>query len=964
MGEAFFTEVTGPDPVRRPRLDEPARLQGLRAGPHRPRQADGGPPPDRRLPLALVRLARPDMFGVGTLDRPWLDPAADPMAGRAARRWRSRSSSSRSSASPYYCFHDRDVAPEGDDASREFRDEPRRARRRRRWATRSGPASGCCGARPTCSRHPRYQAGAATNPDPEVFAYAAAQVKHMLEVTQRLGGANYVLWGGREGYDTLLNTDLKREGDQLARFLHLVAEHKHQIGFEGTLLIEPKPMEPTKHQYDYDVATVHGFLVRNGLEDEYRVNIEANHATLAGHSFHHEVAYAVANGILGSIDANRGDPQNGWDTDQFPNSVEDLALPIYEILRGGGFTTGGFNFDAKLRRQSTDRTDLFHAHIGGIDTLARALLVAADLLERGDARATARGERYAAGTARSGAAILDGRRDRSRRSRRGSRRGEIDPRPVSGRQERLENLVNQSIWAAGPPRRVGDGAPGADRRGLRPRDRRLDDRDEGRPRSTSRARSSASASSEYGFDVPQPLLERAGPGAVVGRRGRGDPVRPGVDGRRRRRRRRRRADRPDARARPARRRRRASSARRSSGTTSGRPPSATRSARRSGRSGSIAITGNDALTGFTAPKLVWVRDHEPEVWARVAHVLLPEGLRPAAADRRARHRQGRRRRDAPVRPRGPRLVAGGARRARDRPGVAAADVRGPGRHRARHGARRRRRPGCAPGRRSSPAAATRPRTRSASGRSSPGRSRSRSARPGVDLRRDRRSRSSSRDGRVHAFCHAVPDRWHLMSVMLSAAGSLRWFRDALAPGVRRSRPSSTAAAEVPPGSDGLLFLPYLTGERSPHPDPLARGAFVGLTVGHDRRHLTRAVLEGVAFGLRDGLDLMVAAGMPAPAQIRASGGGTASPLWRQILADVLGRRDRDRQHDRGRRLTARPCSRPSGPAGSPTVEAAASAWVAATPAASPGPDASRYARARTPPTASSTRRSPRRSTGG
>ena len=175
--------------------------------------------------------------------------------------------------------------------------------------------------------HPRYQAGAATNPDPEVFAYAAAQVKHMLEVTQRLGGENYVLWGGREGYDTLLNTDLHREGQQLARFLHLVAEHKAKIGFEGQLLIEPKPMEPTKHQYDYDTQSVHGFLVRNGLDGEYKCNIEANHATLAGHSFHHEVAYAVANGVMGSIDANRGDPQNGWDTDQFPNSVEDLALP-------------------------------------------------------------------------------------------------------------------------------------------------------------------------------------------------------------------------------------------------------------------------------------------------------------------------------------------------------------------------------------------------------------------------------------------------------------------------------------------------------------------------------------------------------------------------------------------------------------------------------------------------------------
>ena len=235
---------------------------------------------------------------------------------------------------PYYCFHDRDVAPEGDTFS-SFRANldaltddaagyQERTGVRLLWGTAN------------LFTHPRYQAGAATNPDPEVFAFAAAQVKHMLEVTQRLGGENYVLWGGREGYDTLLNTDLRREGDQFARFLHLVAEHKHRIGFGGQLLIEPKPMEPTKHQYDYDVATVHGFLVRHGLEGEYKANIEANHATLAGHSFHHEVALAAALDILGSIDANRGDPQNGWDTDQFPNSVEDLVMPIYEILRAGG----------------------------------------------------------------------------------------------------------------------------------------------------------------------------------------------------------------------------------------------------------------------------------------------------------------------------------------------------------------------------------------------------------------------------------------------------------------------------------------------------------------------------------------------------------------------------------------------------------------------------------------------------
>ena len=248
----------------------------------------------------------------------------------------------------------------------------------------------------------------------------------MLAVTKRLGGANYVLWGGREGYDSLLNTDLRREGEQLARFLHLVAEEKHRIGFDGTLLIEPKPMEPTKHQYDHDAAVVHGFLARHGLEGEYKLNIEANHATLAGHSFHHEVAYATAHGLLGSIDANRGDPQNGWDTDQFPNSVEDLVMPLYEIVQAGGLGTGGFNFDAKLRRQSIDRTDLFHAHIGGIDTLARALLVAAKLARRGTLAAM-KASATKAGTASSDATIMNGSATLAELAER-VEKGEIDPR--------------------------------------------------------------------------------------------------------------------------------------------------------------------------------------------------------------------------------------------------------------------------------------------------------------------------------------------------------------------------------------------------------------------------------------------------------------------------------------------------------------------------------------------------------
>lgn len=386
-----------------------------------------------------------DMFGLGTLDRPWL-AEADEMAG-ARTRLAVAFEFFEKLGIPYYCFHDRDVAPEGRSFA-EFRanldalvdDAERRQAEtgvRLLWGTAN------------LFSHPRYQAGAATNPDPEVFAYAGAQVKHMLEVTKRLGGENYVLWGGREGYDTLLNTDLRREGEQLARFLHMVAEHKAKIGFKGQLLIEPKPMEPAKHQYDHDTATVHGFLVRNGLEGQYKVNIEANHATLAGYSFHHEVAYAAAHGILGSIDANRGDPQVGWDTDQFPNSVDDLVMPLYEVLRAGGIAPGGFNFDAKLRRQSTDRSDLFHAHIGGLDTLARALLAAARLIEDGRLASMVE-QRYAGWSGGLGRAITAGELSLEELAAR-VESGAINPRPVSGQQERYENVVNESLWA-GPTR--------------------------------------------------------------------------------------------------------------------------------------------------------------------------------------------------------------------------------------------------------------------------------------------------------------------------------------------------------------------------------------------------------------------------------------------------------------------------------------------------------------------------------
>ena len=383
-----------------------------------------------------------DVFGVGTFDRPWLSPTGDPMAN-AAQKLAAAFEFFEKLGTPFYTFHDRDLAPEG----RTFAESTSNLMTMVEAAEKAMARTGVRLLWGTANlfSHPRYAAGAATNPDPEVFAYAAAQVKVMLEATHRLRGANYVLWGGREGYETLLNTDLRREEGQLARFMHLVAEHKHRIGFGGRLLLEPKPQEPTKHQYDYDSATVHGFLVRHGLEGEFGVNLEANHATLAGHSFQHEVATAIALGIFGSIDANRGDYQNGWDTDQFPNSVDELSLVLLEVLRGGGLTSGGFNFDTKLRRQSMDRTDLFHAHVGGIDTLARALLVAAAMVEDGRLDA-AREARYAGWNRPLGTGVLNGTESLDSLAT-AVLSGRIDPKPVSGRQEFLENVVNQQVWA-------------------------------------------------------------------------------------------------------------------------------------------------------------------------------------------------------------------------------------------------------------------------------------------------------------------------------------------------------------------------------------------------------------------------------------------------------------------------------------------------------------------------------------
>ena len=382
-----------------------------------------------------------DMFGHGTFGRPWHD------TGDAMQRAREKANAAfdffNRLGTPFYTFHDTDVAPEGSSLSEYVSNlsamvdvlaaKQAETGVKLLWGTAN------------LFSHPRYAAGAASNPQPEVFACAATQVFHAMGATQRLGGANYVLWGGREGYDTLLNTDLKRERAQLGRFFQMVVEHKHKIGFKGALLIEPKPQEPTKHQYDYDTATVYGFLKEFGLEQEVKVNLEANHATLAGHSFHHEVATSIALGLFGSIDANRGDPQNGWDTDQFPNSVEEMTLVIYEILRHGGFTTGGFNFDTKVRRQSSDPADLFHGHVGAFDTLAIALERAAKMIER-DALAEFKAKRYAGWDAPFGKQILEGGFTLESLAQEAVKR-DLHPAHVSGQQEHLENLVNAYIYS-------------------------------------------------------------------------------------------------------------------------------------------------------------------------------------------------------------------------------------------------------------------------------------------------------------------------------------------------------------------------------------------------------------------------------------------------------------------------------------------------------------------------------------
>ena len=376
-----------------------------------------------------------DPFGGPVYDRPWdrsddeMQVAEDTM--RAAFEFVTKL------GVPFYCWHDRDIAPEADtlaQTNQRLDGIVKLAKKLQRdtgvkllWGTSN------------CFSHPRFTHGAGTNPDPHVFAYAAAQIKKAMECTLELGGANYVFWGGREGYSSLLNTDMAHEQEQLARLLGMAAEYKKKIGFKGVLLVEPKPKEPTKHQYDFDAATVLSFLRKFGLFDDFMLNIEANHATLAGHTFEHDLTVAAADGKLGSIDANRGDYLLGWDTDQFPTDLYSATQAMLVILKQGGLGKGGVNFDAKVRRGSFDPVDLFHAHIGGIDAFARSLKIAHRIIEDGAFADFVR-DRYAGYRRGIGRKVMAGTTGFEELEQYVLKQGE--PAKQSGREEMLENLLN------------------------------------------------------------------------------------------------------------------------------------------------------------------------------------------------------------------------------------------------------------------------------------------------------------------------------------------------------------------------------------------------------------------------------------------------------------------------------------------------------------------------------------------
>jgi xylose isomerase len=377
-----------------------------------------------------------DPFGPGTIVRPW-ETGKDPVSVAKVRMDAAFEFHQKIRA-PFWAFHDRDIAPEGSTLAQSNKNLEAVVAHAKQLQKATGVK--LLWGTANLFSHPRYMCGASTNPDAHVFAYAAAQVKSALDATQELGGENYVFWGGREGYETLLNTNLKREQDHLAAFLHMAVDYAKSIGFKGQFLIEPKPKEPTKHQYDFDVASGIAFLRTYGLEKQFKFNIETNHATLAGHTFQHEIEVAASQNMLGSIDANSGDLLLGWDTDQFNTDVKELTLAMTSILKAGGLGSGGFNFDAKLRRPSIDAEDLFHAHIGGMDAYALAFKLARKILADGKFDSFV-ADRYASFDTGFGKDIATGKANfKSLEKLVLGKLGE--PTPKSGKQEYLENLLN------------------------------------------------------------------------------------------------------------------------------------------------------------------------------------------------------------------------------------------------------------------------------------------------------------------------------------------------------------------------------------------------------------------------------------------------------------------------------------------------------------------------------------------
>ena len=379
-----------------------------------------------------------DPFGAPTQNFPWLQNT-DPLQ-QAKDKMDAAFEFITKIGAPFYCFHDFDLIAEGSN----YAESTKRLELITDYALEKQKASGVklLWGTANCFSHPRYMNGAATNPDFDVVAMAGAQIKNALDATIKLGGENYVFWGGREGYMSLLNTDMGREQDHMARFLHMAKDYARKQGFKGTFFIEPKPMEPSKHQYDFDAATVLGFLTKYDLLDDFKLNIEVNHATLAQHTFEHELQVAADNGLLGSIDANRGDYQNGWDTDQFPVDVYELTQAMLVILQAGGFQGGGVNFDAKIRRNSTELIDIFHAHIGGMDAFARALLTADAVLEKSPYKKM-RADRYASFDSGTGKDFEAGKLTLEDLVSHASANQNIPAR--SGQQELYENIINQYI---------------------------------------------------------------------------------------------------------------------------------------------------------------------------------------------------------------------------------------------------------------------------------------------------------------------------------------------------------------------------------------------------------------------------------------------------------------------------------------------------------------------------------------